>query len=143
MRLTVDDWSMKSLQPDPGAEMCMRTLGKLCEELGPDSVDEYILMFKSLWPSRVARLRDALSSNDRDMGEDAALSLCSSATMAGAYELAGLALQLQQAFREGTVGARTELVRSIEYSGKMVLRVLETPGFTERALRTYRESVSA
>lgn len=121
----------------------MRTLGKLCEDLGPDSVDEYILMFKSLWPSRVARLRDALSSNDQEVGEDAALSLRSSATMAGANELAGLAWQLHQAFREGNVEARAELVRCIEYSGKVVLRVLETPGFTEQALRTYRNSISA
>lgn len=124
----------------PEAAICLRTLGKLCAELGPESVDEFIAKFTALWPIRITRLQCAFMSRDGDAGEDAALSMKSAATMAGAYELARLAVLLQGAFRAGHGPAQDELIARIQHAGTAALGVLEEPGFTEHALRTYRES---
>lgn len=119
------------------AAVCVQTLGKLCSELGPESVNEFIAQFGLLWPTRTARLHDAHASSDRAAGEDAALSLKSAATMAGAHDLATLAMQLHTAFRFGNEARQAELIGRIEGSGKAILAVLAEPGFAENALGRY------
>ncbi|WP_411732888.1 Hpt domain-containing protein [Paeniglutamicibacter sp.] len=129
------------LQPiSPDAAVCAQTLGKLCSEVGPQSVNEFIAQFSFLWPTRIARLRRALASNDRAAGEDAALSLKSAATMAGAHDLATLAVQLHEAFRDDHEAVQGELIGRIERAGNAILAVLTEPGFVEHALGTYRQS---
>ena len=135
--------SMKFLPTAPDDAVCTQTLGKLCAELGPESVNEFIGQFNALLPLRITRLDRASRLHDRGAGEDAALSLKSAATMAGALGLAGLAFQLHEAFREGQGAMQRELIGRIEMAGSAILAVLDEPGFAERALRAYRASASA
>lgn len=132
---------MKLEPVSPDAAVCAQTLGKLCSEVGPESVNEFIAQFRSLWPTRIARLRKALASNDAAGGEDAALSLKSAATMAGAHDLAALSVQLHSAFRGGDTTLQGELICRIEHAGNSILMVLTEPGFAEHALGAYRQSV--
>lgn len=130
------------LQPiSPDAAVCAQTLGKLCSEVGPQPVNEFIAQFGALWPTRIARLHRALESNDRAAGEDAALSLKSAATMAGAHDLATLAVRLHAAFRDDHEAVQGELIGRIERAGNAILTVLTEPGFAEHALDIYRQSV--
>lgn len=124
----------------PDTAVCAQTLGKLCSEVGPESVNEFIAQFSSLWPTRIARLNKALASKDAAAGEDAALSLKSAATMAGAHILATLAIQLHAAFRDGDDALQGELIGRITRAGTSILAVLAEPGFAERALGAYRQA---
>jgi HPt (histidine-containing phosphotransfer) domain-containing protein len=129
------------LQPfSPDAVVCAQTLGKLCSELGPGSVNEFIAQFRSLWPTRIARLTKALAETDHAAGEDAALSVRSAAAMIGAHDLGTLAVQLHQAFRDGDSAVQGDLICRIEIAGNSIMTVLTSPGFPERALETYRQS---
>lgn len=123
--------------------VCTRALGKLCSELGTEPVVNFISQFHLLWPTRVARLHSALASHDRSIGEDAALSMKSAATMAGAHDLAHLAHLLHAAFRDGVLGAQFSLIGRIEAAGTGILSVLEEPKFAEHALLSYMGSASA
>ncbi|GAA5226321.1 Hpt domain-containing protein [Paeniglutamicibacter antarcticus] len=123
--------------------VCTRTLGKLCSELGTEPVMNFISQFHLLWPTRVARLHNALASHDRSIGEDSALSMKSAATMAGAHDLAHLAHLLHAAFRDGDQGAQCSLISRIEAAGTGILSVLEEPKFAEHALLSYMGFVSA
>ncbi len=135
--------SMKFLPMVPDDVVCTQTLGKLCSELGPESVDEFIRQFKVLLPLRITRLNQALAFGDGTAGEDAALSLKSAATMAGAHGMARLAFQLHEAFRNDHGALQGELIGRIELAGGTILAVLNEPGFVEHALRTYLASISA
>lgn len=130
------------LEPiSPDAAVCAQTLGKLCSEVGPESVNEFIAQFRSLWPTRIARLNKAFAFNDTAAGEDAALSLKTAATMAGAHDLATLAVQLHGAFRDEQEALQSQLIGRIELAGNAILAVLTEPGFAEHALGMYRQSV--
>lgn len=133
--------SNMELQPiSPDAVVCAQTLGKLCAELGPESVNEFISQFKSLWPTRIGRLNNAIADTDPAAGEDSALSLKSAATMVGAHHLASLAVQLQAAFRTDNQVLQGSLMGRIEGAGNAILAELTKPGFPEHALDTYRRS---
>lgn len=133
-----------TLHPFPqDSVVCTRTLGKLCSELGTEPVVSFISRFHLLWPTRIARLHSALASKDRAVGEDAALSMKSAATMAGAHELAHLAHLLHAAFRDGDLVAQCSLIGRIEAAGTGILSVLEEPEFAEHALLAYMSSASA
>ncbi|MDO5745424.1 MAG: Hpt domain-containing protein [Micrococcaceae bacterium] len=111
--------------------------------MGSEPVVSFISRFHQLWPARVSRLHHALASNDRAIGEDAALSMKSAATMAGAHELANLAHLLHAAFRDGDLAAQCSLIGRIEAAGTGILSVLEEPEFAEHALLAYMGFASA
>lgn len=126
----------------PNDTLSTKTLGKLGSELGADSVNTFITNFESMWPTRVSRLISALATRDVHAGEDAALSLRTAATMAGAKELAQLALLLHSAFRHENVTMQCELIEQIKQAGFGVLQILTKPGFAEQALKSYLQDSS-
>lgn len=134
---------MRFLPISPDDAVCTQTLGKLCSELGPQSVEEFIAQFKTLLPLRITRLNQAHSLHDRAAGQDAALSLKSAATMAGAHGLAWLAFLLHDAFRDDQRDTQGELIGRIERAGSTILAVLGEPGFAECALKAYLGSANA
>ena len=126
----------------PKDTLSTKTLGKLGSELGADSVNTFITNFESMWPTRISRLISALATGDAHAGEDAALSLGTAATMAGAKELARLALLLHSAFRHENASMQCELIEQIKQAGIGVLQILTKPGFAEHALKSYLQDSS-
>ncbi|MBM6620296.1 Hpt domain-containing protein [Micrococcaceae bacterium RIT802] len=83
--------------PDvPGAStlVCAAALHSLVDQLGTAAASVFVERFIRLWPVRRQRLHLAVEQCDAEAGRDAALSLVSSATMAGAHRLAELGSQL-------------------------------------------------
>lgn len=143
MSFTLHDVTMTFQHSSQDSAVCTRTLGKLCSELGTEPVVNFISQFHLLWPTRISRLQSALESPDRAIGEDAALSMKSAATMAGAHELAHLAYLLHAAFTDGELAAQRSLIGRIEAAGSGILSVLDEPLFAEHALLTYVGSSNA
>lgn len=69
---------------------------------------EFVLCFAGAWSQRLSRLEAAIELGDAAEGVDAALSLKSGASMAGALRLAALASRMHQCFRrDGHVPLKT------------------------------------
>ena len=123
--------SMKFLPMVPDDVVCTQTLGKLCSELGPESVDEFIRQFKVLLPLRITRLNQALAFGDGTAGEDAALSLKSAATMAGAHGMEGPVVVVLSGGNVDTLLLNRVLVHGLVAAGRfmeMIVRVPDRPG---------------
>lgn len=80
----------------PGAStlVCAGALHSLVDQLGTAAAACFVERFIRLWPVRRERLHLAVEHCDTDAGKDAALSLTSSASMAGAHRLAELGSRL-------------------------------------------------
>ncbi|WP_417217158.1 hypothetical protein [Arthrobacter sp.] len=76
--------------PTAGAFVCPSGLRSLVEQVGTTAASDFAGRFVRLWPVRCARLHLAVERCDGADGRDAALSLVSSATLAGAHRLAEL-----------------------------------------------------
>lgn len=113
---------MPSSSRDP--VVCTQALEKLTEDLGHDYTSRFVVQFCSMWPTRLKRLEDALCSCNSAEGQDAALSLKSGASMAGATELALLAELLHAAFRDKLLEMQRELIAMIREVGRRSIQML-------------------
>ncbi|HXD28916.1 MAG TPA: hypothetical protein VN621_09205 [Arthrobacter sp.] len=80
--------------PEAGPLACAASLRRLVEQVGSPPAAAFVDRFVRLWPGRLHRLHVAVAGRDADAGRDAALSLVSGASMAGALRLAGLGTRL-------------------------------------------------
>lgn len=74
--------------------VCSQALHSLVEQLGAAATTAFVERFIRLWPVRSERLHHAVEHCDAKAGKDAALSLSSGASMAGAHQLAALGFRL-------------------------------------------------
>ncbi|MGP9618171.1 Hpt domain-containing protein [Arthrobacter sp. AOP36-A1-22] len=82
----------------PGTSLLVRpsVLCALVDQLGEAEAAAFVDRFVRLWPQRRRRLHLAVDQHDVAAGLDAALSLSSGASMAGANSLAALASRLHE-----------------------------------------------
>ncbi|GAA1356624.1 hypothetical protein GCM10009596_05940 [Arthrobacter rhombi] len=80
--------------PESCTLVCPTALQALADQVGSAAAALYLERFVRLWPERRHRLHLAVSHQDAEACRDAALSLVSSATLAGAHRLAGLGARL-------------------------------------------------
>lgn len=76
------------------ALVCAEVLRRLHDQLGGAAADAFVTRFIGLWPVRRQRLRLAIEQRNHEQGRDAALSVCSGASMAGALRMAELGARL-------------------------------------------------
>jgi HPt (histidine-containing phosphotransfer) domain-containing protein len=65
---------------------------------------QFITQFLQMLPARVARINHALGKNDQNYAMDAVLSLASSASMAGAHQLAQYCRTIGHEVKAGNLG---------------------------------------
>lgn len=82
--------------------VCADALHRLVDQVGEAAAVAFVNRFVNMWPLRRQRLHLAIEQHDSEQGQDAALSLCSGAAMAGAYRLAELGTQLGASIPETT-----------------------------------------
>lgn len=126
MRLFAHDVTMTMSLGSLDSVVCSQTLDKLVEDLGREYTSRFVVQFCSMWPTRLERLIEAACSANSAAGQDAALSLKSSASMAGAAKLAELAGSLHHAFRDMLYERQCELIKQIREVGRNSIQMLTT-----------------
>lgn len=130
MSLIAHDVSMTMSLGSLDSAVCAQTLEKLAEDLGDEYTARFVVQFCAMWPTRLERLETASHTADSAAGQDAALSLKSSASMAGATKLAELAECLHRAFRDMLFEKQLELIGLIREVGGCSIQVLSTREFS-------------
>ncbi|WP_461104634.1 hypothetical protein [Tessaracoccus terricola] len=118
-----------------------RVLGRLGDDLGdPVLLCTFVDRYADLLQTRIARVEHALAAHDLEDWHDAALSLRTSSTMAGAAALAELVSELQQTVEENPLADVVWLCNDKLSAAILDLKVLAEE--TNARLRAFVASVT-
>ena len=90
----------------------------------PAAHSKFVHTYMQMWPGRYRRLAEAVHGGDLEQAMDAALSLRSSSEMAGAMNLASLALAMEQAIRTLHLDVAGMLLPGLKSCGEDTMSVL-------------------
>lgn len=107
--------------------VCLETLQSLEKSLDGerDLSRNFVIRYVDMWPSRLERIQNATTTDDRKEAMDASLSLRSASVMVGVTRLADLALGIIELIEGGPTATLTKLVTALQLCGDQTMHHLK------------------